>query len=74
MAPPVAVLRKVTVTVRIQRRQDSLLLKEGSSHQFQTVRDPSMLVFNITGPAHPPKSDFVAKRPPAASRLSGSLP
>ena len=71
---PAAVLRKVTVTVKTPGRQDSLLSKEGSSHQaIQTMMDQSMLI-HITGPAHPPKSDLLLKRPPAALRLPGTLP
>ena len=53
MVPPAAVQRKVTV--KTPERPSSWLLKDGLK----------VLNYFLPGPAHPPKSDNVAKHPPA---------
>ena len=67
MVPPAAVQRKVTV--KTPERPSSWLLKDGSrAHIYQhhqMRRRLNVLDCFLLGPAHPPKSDNVAKCLPA---------
>ena len=67
MVPPAAVQRKVTV--KTPERPSSWLLKDGlRAHIYQhhqMRRQLNVLDYFLPGPAHPPKSDNVAKHPPA---------
>ena len=66
MVPPAAVQR--IVTVKTPERPSSWLLKNGLKahlHQHHLMRRQlNVQDYFLPGPAHPPKSDNVAKHPP----------
>ena len=76
MVPPVAVQRKVTV--KIPERPSSWLLKDGlKAHIYQhhqMRRRLNVQDYFLPGPAHPPKSDNVAKRPPTMLETDQDFP
>ena len=76
MVPPAAVQRKVTV--KTPERPSSWLLKDGlRAHIYQhhqMRRQLNMLDCFRPGPAHPPKSDNVAKCPPAMLETDQDFP
>ena len=77
MVPPAAVQRKVTVKTTPERPsswplKDALRAPIYQHHQMR--RRLNMLDCFLPGPAHPPKSDNVAKRPPAMLETDQDFP
>ena len=77
MVPPAAVQKKVTANPTPER-PSSWLLKDGSrAHIYQHPqmrKRLNVLDYFLTGPAHPPKSDNVAKHPPAMLETDQDFP
>ena len=76
MVPPAAVQRKVTV--KTPERPSSWLLKDSLRahiHQHHQMRRwLNVLDCSLPGPTHPPKSDNVAKHPPAMLETDQDFP